>query len=125
MRHKIFLILAVVLLSCSIVLAKDEKKKVKQSATAPAQAQTAITTAQEKEALITNIANMRNQELRVAVLGQLLNEEIAKLRDVQKAFCSKYKLDLEKFRQGLYRYDEQQGKFIEVTPAPAPAKPQQ
>lgn len=142
MVRKIFVILAVIALTSTVVLAKEGKKDVKQPATASAQAQVplTITTPQEKEALMTNINNMRNQELRAAVLGQLLNEEIAKLRDVQTAFCSKYKLDMEKFRQGLYRYDEQQGRFIETLPAsatspapatslapatsPAPAKPQ-
>lgn len=125
--RKIFIVLTAVLLFSSIVLAKDEKKNPKQAT--PAQAQAAatgvITSAQEKEVLITDITNLRNQDLRVGVLGQLLNEEIAKLRDVQTGFCSKYKLDVEKFRQGLYRYDEQQGKFVEVAPAPASAKPQQ
>ncbi|MCX5703527.1 MAG: hypothetical protein NT066_03445 [Candidatus Omnitrophica bacterium] len=124
--RKIFIVLTAVLLFSSIVLAKDEKKNVKQATPAQAQAATgAITTTKEKEVLITDITNLRNQDLRVGVLGQLLNEEIAKLRDVQTAFCGKYKLDVEKFRQGLYRYDEQQGKFVEVAPAPASAKPQQ
>ena len=123
--RKIFIVLIAVLLFSSIVLAKDEKKNVKQATPAQAQAATtgAIASAQEKEVLITDITNLRNQDLRVAVLGQVLNEEIAKLRDVQTAFCGKYKLDVEKFRQGLYRYDEKQGKFVEVAPAPASAKP--
>ena len=130
--RKIFIVLTAVLLFSSIVLAKDEKKNPKQATPAQAQAAAtgAITTTQEREVLITDITNLRNQDLRVAVLDQLLNEEIAKLRDVQTAFCSKYKLDVEKFRQGLYRYDDKQGKFIEITPAPpaqapAPAKPKQ
>lgn len=123
MERKIFVILAAVLLSSTVVLAWGEKKDVKKAAPAAAQAQatTNISAQQEKDALIANISNMRNQELRVAVLGQLLNEEIAKLRQVQEAFCAKYKLDVEKFRQGLYRYDEQQGKFVEIPAAPPAA----
>ena len=123
--RKIFIVLTAVLLFSGIVLAKDEKKNVKQATPAQAAATGAITTTQEKEVLITDITNLRNQDLRVGVLGQVLNEEIAKLRGVQTAFCGKYKLDVEKFRQGLYRYDEQQGKFVEVAPAPASAKPRQ
>ena len=69
---------------------------------------------QQKELLITNINNMRAQEIRVAVLQQLFNEEIAKLKNLKESFCKQYKLDIEKFRKGLYRYDDVQGKFVEV-----------
>ena len=121
--RKIFMFLAATLLISGIALAKDEKKNLKQPVLAPIQLQVpaSVATPQEKEALVANINNMRNQELRVAVLGQILNEEVAKMRDVQASFCSKYKLNVEKFRQGLYRYDDKQGKFVE---AEAP-KPQQ
>jgi len=109
MKQGIFLGLVVALLCATPVLAKDNKGKEEAKQTAPTQVETAR---QEKELLIANINNMRNQELRVAVLQQLLNEEVAKLRNVQAVFCDQYKLDIEKFRMGLYRYDDKQGKFV-------------
>jgi len=115
MSRKILVVLAVVLVCANVVLAKDEKAK--QQAQAPEQlVSTNTTTQQEKDLLIGNINNMRNQELRVAVLQQLLNEEVAKLRNVQAVFCDQYKLDIDKFRQGLYRYDDKTGKFVETEP---------
>jgi hypothetical protein len=93
----------------AVVLAKD--KEAAQPAKATAQESKAQ---QQKELLITNINNMRAQEIRVAVLQQLFNEEIAKLKNLQESFCKQYKLDIEKFRKGLYRYDDVQGKFVEV-----------
>jgi len=114
--------LAVVLMCTNIVLAKDDKAK---QPPAPAQpAPTAIMTQQEKDLLIANINAMRTQELRVAVLKQLSDEESAKLQGIQAAFCDKYKLDVNKFREGLYRYDDKAGKFIEAEPPkpPQPAK---
>ena len=112
MKQRILLGLVVALLCVQPVLAK-EKAKAKEEAKQPVQAPTPVETArQEKELLIANINNMRNQELRVAVLQQLLNEEVAKLRNVQAVFCDQYKLDIEKFRMGLYRYDDAKGKFV-------------
>ena len=111
MKQRIFLSLVVAALLCaSPALAKDKgKKEAKQ----PVQAPTPVESArQEKELLIANINNLNNQQLRVAVLQQLLNEELAKLRNVQAVFCDQYKLDIEKFRMGLYRYDDGQGKFV-------------
>ncbi len=112
MRQKICLSLIVAALLCAQpVLAKDKAKAKKETAK-PSQKTSAEAARQGKEALIAGVNNMRNQEIRVAVLQQLLNEEIAKLRNIQEAFCKQFKLDVEKFRQGLYRYDEQQGKFV-------------
>lgn len=68
----------------------------------------------EKKLLISNIQAMQNQEARVAVLQQLLSREIGDLRQVQAVFCDQYKLEVEKWRGGLYRYDDKQGKFVEV-----------
>lgn len=108
MRRKILVILGAMLLCSSIVLAADKKDN-------KANEQAALQTAQqEKDLLIANINNMRTQELRVAILQQILNEEIAKLRNVQAVFCDQYKLDVDKFRKGLYRYDENKGKFVEI-----------
>lgn len=120
----------VVMLSCSPIWAKwgkQEKKVVtaqteseKEEIISPAEntasqeaTQEQVTKQQERDMLIANINALRNQEVRVAVLQQLLNEEIARLRQVQAVFCDQYKLDPEKFRTGLYIYDETQEKFIE------------
>lgn len=67
----------------------------------------------DKDKLIANLNNMRNQEVRVIILQQLINEEVAKLNEVQESFCKTYKLDVDKLRQGLYRYDDDKGKFVE------------
>ena len=111
MRQRLFLSLVLVALLCATpVLAKDNKKgkeEAKQPVATPVE-----TARQEKEVLVANINNLNNQQLRVAVLQQLLNEEVGKLRNIQAVFCDAYKLDIEKFRQGLYRYDEMQGKFV-------------
>ena len=109
MKQRFFLgVIVAALLFATPVLAKDNKKEqAKEAAQGPVEA-----ARQEKEALIANINNMRNQELRVAVMQQILNEEVAKLRNIQAVFCDAYKLDVDKFRQGLYRYDEKTGKFV-------------
>ena len=70
----------------------------------------------EKNVMIANINALRNQELKVAVLQQIFNEEMAKLMQMQAVFCDQYKLDLHKFRSGLYQYDEREGKFVERKP---------
>lgn len=111
MKQRVLLSLVAVMLLCAApAFAKDNKgKKEEVKAPVPTPVEMAR---QEKEFLIANINNMRNQELRVAVLQQLLNEEVGKLRNVQAVFCDTYKLDIEKFRMGQYRYDEGQGKFV-------------
>jgi len=70
-------------------------------------------TEQEKNLLVSNINAMRNQEMRVMVLQQLLNEEYAKLVQMQAVFCDQYKLNPEKFRTGKYTFDDKTGEFIE------------
>lgn len=109
MRQRILLVLAVALLCVQApLLAKDK------GATQKGQAAAMDPVKQKQEALIGNINVMRNQELKVAVLQQLFNEEVEKLKNFQTAFCNEYKLDVDKFRKGLYRYDEKQSKFVEV-----------
>ena len=119
MRQRLFLSLVLVALLCATpALAKDKaKEEAKQPAPTPVE-----TARQEKEVLVANINNLNNQQLRVAVLQQLLNEEVAKLRNIQAVFCDAYKLDIDKFRMGQYRYDERQGKFILMENKPASAK---
>jgi len=111
MRRRILLVLAVALLCVQVpLLAKDKDK----GATQKGQAAVMDPAQQQKEVLIGNINAVGNQRLRVAVLQQLLNEEVEKLKNLQTAFCNEYKLDLDKFSKGLYRYDDKQGKFVEV-----------
>lgn len=109
MRRWIFsaLVLTFVCASPAFLLAKDEAKAVVSDKAK-----------QEKEALIANINGMRAQEIRVTILGQVLNEEVAKLRNLEAVFTGAYKLDVEKYRKGLYRYDDKSGKIVEQ-PAPA------
>ena len=105
MKQRFFLSLVLVaaLLCAAPVLAKDNKGKeeAKQPVANPVE-----TARQEREVLAANINNLSNQGLRVAVLQQLLNEESAKLRNVQAVFCDTYKLDIEKLRNGMYSYDD-------------------
>jgi hypothetical protein len=123
MRYLILGTLVLALLCPMSVLAKDGNEgKTKAEPLAQQTAPVATPTpqsdqkAQEKEMLIANLNNLRNQELRVAVLQQLLNEAFVQLRNLQAVFCDAYKLDVEKFRQGLYRYDDKEGKFFEIKP---------
>ena len=118
MKQRLFLSLVLVaaLLCATPVLAKDKKGKEEAKQPAPTPVETAT---QEKELLISNINNLNNQQVRVAVLQQLLNEEVAKLRNIQAVFCDQYKLDIEKFRMGMYRYDDRQGKFVIMETKPA------
>lgn len=102
-------LVALSLLCATPAFARDNKKKEEPKEAAPTPVESVR---QEQELLVANINNMRNQELRVAILQQLLNEEIGKLRNIQAVFCDAYKLDVEKFRMGLYRYDEKTGKFV-------------
>ena len=122
MRQRLFLSLVLVVLLCATpALAKDKKKGKKEEAKQPA-ATPVETVRQEKELLVANINNLNNQQLRVAVLQQLLNEEAAKLRNTQAVFCDAYKLDIEKFRTGQYRYDDAKGKFVLIESNPASAR---
>jgi len=106
-------LIALTLLCAYPAQAKSKEKAKEEAKPASAQAQ-ADAAKQEKETLIANITNMRNHELRVAILQQLLNEEIEKLRNVQAAFCNKYNLDIEKLRKGIYNYNEKENKFVEI-----------
>lgn len=124
MKKWMLVVLAVALLSYSPVLAKDKKgkpmdlAKAEEGAQAPQVATPAATTQQDaaRQELVANLNGMRNQELRVAILQQLLNEESSKLLNVQAVFCDRYSLDVSKWRQGMYMYDDKQQKFIEQQP---------
>lgn len=77
----------------------------------------------QRDALINNLNSMRNQEIKVAILQQLLNDESAKLLQMQAIFSDQYNLVPEKLRSGMYTYDQKEGRFIEkpAEPAPQPA----
>jgi len=115
MRQRIILALVLALFCVQApVLAKDEPK-AKPAVAQPGQAAAQVDPAQQKKDILAgNINFMRSQQIRVAVLQQVFNEEVDKLKNVEEAFCKEYKLDVDKFRKGLYRYDEKQEKFIEV-----------
>lgn len=68
---------------------------------------------QQRDVLIANLTALRNQELRVAVLQQLIDEETAQLMRMQAIFSDQYNLDANKLRAGMYIYDDQAGKFVE------------
>ena len=68
----------------------------------------------KKEELRTSVLSLRNQEVRVAVLQQMVNQETGQLQRFQKDICDKYELDVEKFKAGLYRYDNPTGTIIET-----------
>ncbi|MFH0935277.1 MAG: hypothetical protein V1828_00220 [Candidatus Omnitrophota bacterium] len=104
---------------CGERMKKDTAKQAQFSTPSGATAQ------EKKQALINNFNIMRNQELRVILLQQMLNEELIKLNNLQEQFCKLYNLDINKLRQGLYRYDDAQEKFIEVQPQAQPQLPTQ
>jgi hypothetical protein len=117
MKKNLILTLIAALVLCAAPLFAKESKQVKPALTGPVEE-----IRQEKETLAANINSLRNQEMRISVLEQLFNDEVARLRSMQAAFCDKYKLDIDKFRLGLYRYDEAQGKFVFMDNKPAETK---
>lgn len=119
MKKWVFAALALVLAygAPSFSLAQDQQKD--KAVKEESQLSAADRAKQEKDILIANINGLRNQELRVTILQQIVNEEIGKLRNLEAVFADHYKLDVEKFRKGLYRYDDKLGKIIEE---PASAK---
>ena len=68
---------------------------------------------QQKQAVIANFSALQNREVRVVILQQLIEREAQELKKMEAAFCENYKLDVEKWRRGEYRYDEKLGKFVE------------
>jgi len=111
----IALVLASLCANPALLLARDKAEKGEGQVSAADKAK------QEKDILINNINGLRNQELRVTILQQVLSEEVAKLRNIEAVFADQYKLDVEKFRKGFYRYDDKLGKIVEQ-PAPAGKK---
>ncbi len=100
------------------------KAKVAQ-ATAPSAASKKET---DKQALIQqvrqDVGNLNMQQITVQVLGMQYQKELNTLQQLQQQFCKAYKLDLNKFQQGMYVFNEQEAKFVEQQP-PAPAQQQQ
>ena len=73
-------------------------------------------------AVVTELRLIQAQEIRLVVLQQLFNQEAAVLKQKHTAFCQTNKLDEEKFKKGLYRYDEVNRKFNEVAATATPVK---
>lgn len=120
------LVIAAAAVSCAQAAKNDKDKDKGKTAALQApmteQAQVSAPKAQaaeEKKLLINNVQAMQNQEARVMVLQQLLSRETGDLRQMQAVFCDQYKLDIEKWRGGLYRYDDKGGKFVEVKAGPS------
>jgi hypothetical protein len=119
MKKWIFAALVLISVCANPVLLRAQEKKGDKAGVN--QISTADRAKQEKDVLIANINGLRNQEFRVAILQQIVNEELEKLRNLEAVFSDQYKLNVEKFRQGLYRYDDKLGKIVEQ-PAPAGKK---
>lgn len=64
-----------------------------------------------------NIGALNFQEVTVQILAAQYQKELNNLQQMQAVFCDTYKLDVTKFRQGRYRFDEKQAKFVEQEPA--------
>ena len=109
MMKRSLLVVAIAMVSIAAVLpvwteeAKKEEKRVEIERGVQS----------EKDILVTKINTLRNQEMRVTVLQQLLNEATAQLRQMEAVFCDQYNLDLDKYRAGKYQYDANAGKLIE------------
>lgn len=116
MKKCIFVVsvLAFVCVNAAVLLAEDANKT--KAAKVENQIPAADKEKQEKDILIANINGMRNQELRVTILQQILSEEISRLRNLEAVFADQYKLDLEKFRKGSYKFDDKSGKIVEQKP---------
>ena len=115
-----FLVVAIAMVSIAAVLpawteeAKKEEKMVEKEAKKEDKKVGMERKVQsEKDILVGNINALRNLETRVTVLQQLLNEEVANLRQMEAVFCDQYSLDPKKYRAGKYQYDANTEKFIE------------
>ena len=121
MKKWIFIVLVLTFVCANPALLLAQEQKSDKPAKEENRVSAADKAKQEKDILIANINGLRNQDLRVIILQQILNEEVGKLRNVEAVFADQYKLDVEKFRQGLYRYDDKLGKIV-AQPAPAGKK---
>ncbi len=72
----------------------------------------------QMDILRNNVAALQGKQARVAVLRQLLEEELSDLRQMQAVFCDQYNLNPDKFRAGLYRFNEELNRFEEMQLAP-------
>jgi len=105
------MVAVVMMVMVNFAQAKDEKGKTEVAA----QAQQMQSPAEQAKAmLVGNLQAMQSQEVRLMVLQQLLAREAGDLRQMQAVFCDQYKLDVEKWRKGLYRYNDKEAKFTEV-----------
>ena len=107
----LFLMLAMLGSFSAVACAKDSAAKKEE---------TKISSA--KEAVLKDLRLIQAQEIRLVVLQQLFNQEAAVLKQKHTAFCQANKLDEEKFKKGLYRYDEASNKFNEISTPDAAAK---
>lgn len=71
-----------------------------------------------KEEVVQASRQIQAQEIRLVVLQQLFNQEAAVLKQKHTVFCQAHNLDEEKFKKGLYQYDQATGKFSEKPVVP-------
>ena len=121
MKKWIYIALLLTFVCANPVLLRADEKKSDKAAKEASRISAVDNAKQERDILLGNINALNNQELRVTILQQMLNEEVAKLRNLEAVFADRYKLDVEKFRKGSYRYDDKLGKIVEQ-PASAEKK---
>jgi hypothetical protein len=80
---------------------------------APSQADIAL------QQLQTELNALEMQRMTVTVLQLQLTKELNAWRQMEAVFCDKYGLNVDKWRKGLYRFDPQENKFVEVEPTAA------
>lgn len=59
---------------------------------------------------------LESKHMVVMVLAQQYNKELAELRSLEVDFADTYNLDVTKWRENLYIWDEEKGSFIEREP---------
>ncbi len=65
-----------------------------------------------QERLQQDISRIKSQEVVVQVLAAQYNKELAELRRMEAIFCDVYKLDIDIWRKGQYRWNNEKGKFV-------------
>jgi len=82
---------------------------------------TSTKTVSRQEMIARDAQVLKIMQTRVAVLQDLLAQEIDRLRKSEEQFAKAHNLDLQLFREGRYEYKTKKDKFI-VLPPPADSK---
>jgi len=98
-----------------------QPEKTREPAKGKAGAEAKATLDPQREAFLTqarqHIGALNLQEVTVQILGAQYQKELNNLQQMQAVFCDTYQLDVTKFRQGRYQFDDSQAKFVEREPA--------